>query len=332
MEIAAILTVASGDSPRRAFSLAGRTAQSESCYARLEILGASILDRTISKLHQLGIRSPKVLSGCTASDHVLPLRSPRSGTFVESWEKEVSDCVASGAETIFLIRVENYTDLDYSELLRFHRETGSALTQVYGTARSVDIAVVNAKLLRNADDLVRRALTHLIPQQKRFFYDGYVNRLGNEKDVHRLMQDGLSGTCQLRPEGKESRPGIWCGAGAEVDSTVSLEAPVFIGRGTTIGAGCVISGISSVESNCQIDCGSVIDNSLVLDGTYIGLALDVRNSVVKDKRIFHVEKNVAVDVYDSRLVGRIGRPGRFNGLMSLLRSDAQACDSEGPGI
>src|SRR5262249_36159262 len=163
-------------------------------------------------------------------------------------------------------------------------------------------------LLRNTDDLLRRVLSHLIPQQKRFRYEGYVNRLRNREELHRLMRDGLQGQCQLNPVGTQIRPGVWCGDGAEIEPTVSIEGPAFIRVRVRIAAGCRISGTSSIERDCQVDCGTVIDNSLVLPGTYIGVALDVRRSVVASARLFNLDRNIEVSVSDARLIGKSKRP------------------------
>jgi hypothetical protein len=324
VQIAAILTVATEESPQRAFSLVGRNApESNGSFGKVEILGASLLDRTLGKLQELGTLPPKVLFGRNISDHVLPSRSTRSGSFIESWEKALSDYVNAGVENILLVRVSTYSDVDYRELVRFHQETGSPLSHACCGETSLDIAMVNATFLRNADDLVRRALSHLIAQQKRFRYEGYINRLRNREDLHRLMQDGLQERCQLRPMGTQIRPNVWCAGESEIDSTVSIEGPAFLGNRTRIGLGCKIFGASSIERDCEVDCGTTIDNSLVLRGTYIGAALDVRRSVVANAKLFNLDRNVEVSISDARLIGGHKKPV---GLTALLRSEAQAGD------
>ena len=327
MQIAAILTVTAEESPGHDISLiGGNILQSNRPFAKVDILGANLLDRTLGKLRGLGTLPPTVLSGRNVSDHVLPSRSPRSGSFIDAWEKALSDYVNAGVETILLVRVGTYADVDYRELIRFHQETQSPLSHVYSNDTSLDIAVVNAAFLRNTDDLVRRALSHLIPQQKRFRYRGYVNWLRSREDLYGLMQDGLRGQCELRPVGVEVRPGAWCGEGAELDSTVMIEGLVFIGAGTKVASGCSIAGTSSIERDCEIDGGTVIDNSFVLRGTYVGMALDVKNSIVGNERIFSLDRNVEVNVSDARLIGRNTKPLAVAGLTSWFGSGVQACD------
>jgi NDP-sugar pyrophosphorylase family protein len=137
------------------------------------------------------------------------------------------------------------------------------------------------------------------------------------------MQDGLHGRCQLRPVGTQVRPGVWCAPAAEIDPTVAIQGPAFIGARTKIAGGSRISDTSSIERDCEIDCGTVIANSLVLRGTYIGVALDVRRSVVAHAKICNLDRNVEVSVPDARLIGRSKQPAApWAGLTALLRSEA----------
>jgi hypothetical protein len=326
VQIAAILTVPTAGPERRSFaSLKGKT--QDDTYANLNLLGASLLDRTLSKLQAIGTLAPTVLSDHNGCDPVLPSRSARSSIFMDAWEKAVSDYINGGAEELVLVRIGACSDVDYSELLGFHASTGSPLTQVYGADGSLDIAVVDATLLRNTDDLMRRALSHLIPRQKRFPYGGYVNRLRGPQDLHRLMQDGLQGHCGLRPVGTEIRPGVWCGDGADLDVAVTIHAPAFIGTRTRVAQGCTISGPSSIEADCHIDCATLIHESLVMQGTYVGVALDVRHGIAGNNKIFSLDRNVEVSVSDARLLGRSAKPtGLFSGLTSLLSSEAPTGD------
>jgi ADP-glucose pyrophosphorylase len=100
-----------------------------------------------------------------------------------------------------------------------------------------------------------------------------------------------------------------------------------VGTGSRVSEGCTIAGPSSIERDCHIDCATLIDGALVLQGTYVGVALDVRRAIVGDEKLFNLERNVEVTISDARLVGRSARPvGFLAGLTSLLRSQAPAGD------
>ena len=206
------------------------------------------------------------------------------------------------SDTLLLVRTGGYSDLAFEELLRFHGERGAALTQAYAADGSLDMAVVNTNFLRDVDGAYRKTLSGLISDQERFFYRGYVNRLCRPQDFHRLTEDALSGKCDLRPVGTEVGPGIWFGSGAEVDESCAIDGPAFVGAGTRIAACCNISGGSAIERDCEIDCGTTVEQSWILQETYVGLGLNVRRSIVSNQRMFHLDRKTEIAISDPRLI------------------------------
>ena len=326
MQIAAILTVAadtrrsgpsSGDS--QASVADGRAFGS---LIEIQVLGASVLERTVSKLTAAGCLPPTVLRDGTAAFEVRPAHPVRPSAFSKSWEKAVSHYLSEGVGLLFLVGIDAYIDLDYAELLRAHTESRSALTQAYGADGSLGVAIVDAELLRQVPGPKTRALSALIPQQKRFDYRGYINRLRSTHDLYRLMQDGLKRQCGLRPVGAEIQSEVWCGENALVDLSAVITGPAYIGANSLINASCKITGPSAVERNCQIDCGTLIESSLVLENTYIGAALDVHNAIASSGKLINFERNIEIRVSDGRLIGTAKTP-LLAGLSSLLWSEPQ---------
>ena len=269
----------------------------------LDVLGQNLIARALSKLRGVVTTEPVVLREGATPGPVLPARSAKANGFITAWEDAVSQYVQQRADLLLLLRVNSYNDLEYGELLQFQLERGAGLTQVYAPDGALDVALVDATLLRGTEEAYRRTLSALIPEQERFFYRGYVNRLLRPQDFRRLAEDGLHGRCDLRPLGTEVGPSIWQGPGAEVDSSAVITGPAFIGAGSRIAACCTISGGSTVERNCEIDCGSTVDQSCILQGAYVGVGLDVRHSIVASDRLFHLERNVEIKMSDRRLIG-----------------------------
>lgn len=309
MQIGAILTLAAsnGNEAASAESLKNgargrRRFISKVPNVSLDLLGKSLVDRTAAKLRQAGVEPTTVIAEGPTLAQLLPARFFVSTDSIEAWERAVSDSVRQGVQALVLLRMGAYSDLDFEELLRFHGEHGAALTQVYAPDGSLDIAVVNAESLRNVDGAYRKTLSALIPQQERFFYQGYVNRLRKPQDFRRLTEDALSGKCDLRPAGTEVGDGIWFGAGAQVDDSCVIEGPVFVGAGTRIAACCTISGGSAIERDCEIDFGTTVEQSWILQETYVGLSLSVRRSIVSNQKIFHLDRKAEIAITDSRLI------------------------------
>lgn len=325
MRIGAVITVASWEegsfsSDSRATQLLARSS------ALVDVLGKNIFDRTVSPLQGLVSAPPSMVSEGASSGHFLPSETRRRASFISAWEESVAAYVRDGVDHLLLLRVSAYHELDYRRLLEFHLETNSALTQAYAPDGSLEIALVEAAPLRNAESCLA-GVSSLIPGQRRFLFNGYVNRLRGAHDFYRLVSDGLEGVCALTPEGVEVRERVWAGAGAEIDASATIAAPAFIGAGSRVAACCTIAETTSVERNCEIDCGTTVHQSWVLPNTYVGMALTVRHSVVSDRRLFHLDRKVAVTCGDLRLVG----PRRKSGLLltkmqSLLRYESQSAD------
>ncbi len=309
MEIAAILTLAArtGSETGAADPSIGENRRRKRFLsnvpdAKLEVLGKSLLDRNISRLRGTGVAFTSVIPEGSALTQLLPTRSATSNEFISAWEKAIGEYVRQGVDTLLLLRTSTYTDLDYEELLRFHSERRAGLTQVYGADSSVDVAVVNAKLLRESGNAYRTTLSNLIPDQEHFYYQGYINRLRKPKDFRRLTEDALTGKCNLQPVGTEVGDGIWFGAGAEVDDSCVISGPAFIGSGTRLAACTSISGGSAVERNCEIDCGTTVDQSWILQETYVGLGLTVRSSIVSNQKMFNLDRKTELAINDPRLI------------------------------
>ncbi len=287
----------------RRYSRSGRGFLTASSRAYLDILGQNLLERGTAKLRHLDSVSITTISETPASTSLLPARSAKSTNFITAWESAVAGHLQEGAEQLWLMRIGSYSDLDYEGFLRFHLQQGSTLTQAYGPTGALDLALVDAECLRGTDGPYRKVLSTFISEQERFFYDGYVNPLNQPQDLRTLVEDGLAGRCGLQPVGNEVSPGVWIGAGAQVDPSVTVRGPAFIGTGSRVADGCSITGSSSIERDCEVDCGTNVDQSCLLQGVYVGVGLNVERSVVSPKKLFHLDRNVEVQIDDERLIG-----------------------------
>lgn len=329
MQIAAILTLAGrtgsdADSidPSRGENRRRKRFLSYVPDAKLEFLGKSLLDRNISRLREAGVESTSVIPEGSALTQLLPTRSAASNDFISAWEKAIGEYVRQGVDTLLLLRTSTYTDLDYKELLSFHSERRAGLTQVYGSDSSVDVAVVNANLLHESEHAYRTTLSNLISDQEHFYYQGYINRLRKPKDFRRLTEDALSGKCSCRPFGTEVGDGIWFGDGVEVDDSCVISGPAFVGSNTRMAACTSISGGSAIERNCEIDCGTTVDKSWILQETYVGLGLTVRGSIVSNQKMFNLERKTELPIHDPRLI-RPTKPFSLYAAGSMLLNKLQ---------
>jgi hypothetical protein len=299
--------------------------QETASYINFAVLGQSLLERAIAKLKQFGVARYTVISEC--SQQFLPSRGASVDASVEAWERAVAHYVAECVDLLLLVRVSAYSDLDYVQFLRFHLENQSPITQAYAGDGALDIALVDASQLRGVDGAYRKTLSALIRRQGRFVYHGYVNRLTRPQDFYKLLNDGLRGQCGLRPTGSETREWVWQGADSEIHESVAITGPAFIGEGSSIGACSTVGAGTSIERDCEVDCGTVVEESWITPNTYLGVALDVRRSIVGQSALFHLDRNVEVEIGDHHLIGAAAKSAPlFAGLGSLLWGENQAAN------
>lgn len=305
MEIGAIITVAGGEELAADSGKLKRNAHppENGCFAWCDVLGRNLVDRTISRLRDSGIESAIVIPEGEEPQHLFPSRAPSADKFLSSWEQAVSAQTTSGVTALLFIRLETYIDIDISGLLNFHFNTSSDGTQAYAQKTALEIAVVNAAGLRSGNGSMRSRLSRMLPTLRRYEFPGYLNRLRNPQDFRSLAQDGLVGRAGIVPVGKEVASGIWLGDGATVDSTARIAGPAFIGANTEVKASCRISGATTIERDCKIDYGTTVSDCSVLPQTYLGIGLRVSRAIVGRRRLFHLDRDVEVEISDKKLIG-----------------------------
>jgi NDP-sugar pyrophosphorylase family protein len=130
--------------------------------------------------------------------------------------------------------------------------------------------------------------------------------LDTAADYRRLALHGLTSLCQLKPIGKEIGPGVWIGDAARINKSARILGPAYIGAGSRLRPGVLVAGGSSVERHCDVDCGTVIENSSILPRTYLGPGLHVNQSLVNGSRLTHLGRNLEVELAETNLLGWSG--------------------------
>ncbi|HEY7098239.1 MAG TPA: NDP-sugar synthase [Terriglobales bacterium] len=313
MYIGAIVTVAGGGRMgEQALPMSARTAEPtparnsqllfDTPVAFCEVLGEPLLNRVVKRLRASGVDQVSVISE-GAKDKVTAIdQLVLGGNFWSAWDSVVSQYLHHGVEMLLLVRLGPYVEINVNEFVQFHRASASPITQAYGSGRPLDIVLVDADSLRGGDTSYRNQFSTLLPHRAHFRSQGYVNSLSKPEDFRKLVSDGLSGACAIQPVGQEVRPGVWLGSNAAVDERAHLEGPVYVGANARVGASCVISGLSSIEEGCEVDCGSSIDDCSVFPGTYVGMGLHVGHALVSGAKLFSLVRNIEVAFGDRRLI------------------------------
>ena len=113
----------------------------------------------------------------------------------------------------------------------------------------------------------------------------------------------------MRPSGQELRPGIWVDEGAEIDRRARIVAPAYIGRNSKVRADALVTRCSSIERDCCIDFGTIVEDSSILANTRLGIWLDVRHAVASGDKLMSLKHDVLLEIADPNVM-------RFNGTLA----------------
>ena len=279
--------------------------------AHADVLGASILERTGDALAQAGITNLTVIAlqpqGTTHfSAKVRYVTSSRE----ELWEdaQKIYEGLTKSCESVLVLRLDCYAEVDWKALLAHHAACTQGVTQAWaGASEPLPIFVVSRGAEKEAEFLFRRELRHprLAAGRYRVSDGQYLRWLRSAADLRELAVDALNLRCQMRPVGREVRPGIWRADHSRVDADVRLVAPVYIGKHARVRTGAVITRGSSLEHHSSVDCGTVIEDTSLLPFAAVGAGLDLANTVVGGRQVVDLERNVAVEIHDRTLVDEL---------------------------
>jgi carbonic anhydrase/acetyltransferase-like protein (isoleucine patch superfamily) len=311
MDVKAIVVVGNGE------FAGGDSGSQPECFAGLplatfDVLGKSVLARTVQRLQHFGIS--QVVTVCEQSTLAALDASTVQDCHVVCedrglWrcaENVFGDFVQQGAEVVLVIRMGPYAEIDYEEFIQFHLEQqGRATVAVDARGYRIGTVALCASRRNDAAYLFRHNMEEFRSPCKEYVFRGYINRLITPLDLRHLSVDALLQRNQLHPVGTEIRPGVWAGKSARIHPRARIVAPAYIGERAKLRASAVITRCTSVEHHAVVDCGTVIENSSVAPYTYVGAGLDVNYAVVGNGRIASLRRNVEVEIKDRRLISAV---------------------------
>ena len=312
-ELGAILVVGPQNSTPGGSELSPDTDQAivvEGSLACVEILGRSVLERTVERLCRMGVQMISVVMDEASSNlnsaFPRPLNNVRLYRTAEPWAaaaQMLGQYAESGIETAFVAGLGGYVEFDAEEMFEFHRQQRQARTRAFSGQRALDFWVMDSK--RSANDAGNLDFWAL-PATRAAAYPlrGYVNPLAHARDLRRLVVDALQGRCQLSPVGREVRPRVWLDDGAHLHRRARVVAPAYIGRASSVHEDTLITRFSNLESFCQVDYGTVIEDTSVLSNSYVGIWLDVSHAVVCGSKLLSLSRNATLNLADASMLRR----------------------------
>ena len=282
--------------------------------ATLDVLGSPLVVRVAEQLLAGGVSSVAIVSDADASCPAALRRDAARANvrFISAGGAQLwRECESifqefTDAELVIVWRMGAYAELDLGELVQAHIHQRSRVTQVCDPAgEGLGIFAISGSRRNDAAFLFRHNLQESRTPCSTYAAHGYSNRLRTAADLRRLTVDALHLRNRIHPIGREIKPGVWLGRGARIQKGARVLAPGYIGPYSLVRTSAVLTRCSVVEQHSQIDCGSMIEDSTILPFTYVGAGLDACHSIVGNRRLLSLRRNVEVEITDPRLSGMV---------------------------
>jgi NDP-sugar pyrophosphorylase family protein len=300
--------------------------------SNLELLGKPVIDHIVDRFQRFGVDSVTIVTTESA-----PVRRPRNNVNVvtvapdqlwRSAETVFNMYAQTGAEIVIAQRVGPYIEFDLDSLLHFHSGNKNRVTRVTGPGgEALQFTVIDASRRNDAAYLFRSQLLETRATGADYRFTGFFNPLQHIGAVRKLTQDALMLDCEIRPAGFEIKPGVWAGHRAEIAKDARLVAPCYIGDGAKIRPGAVITRMSCVERNAEVDIGTMVEDSSIMPLSYVGPGLDICHSVVGYSKIANLARNATVAICDPKLTAELSPSAfvrRVGGLAEAVSKAAAA--------
>jgi carbonic anhydrase/acetyltransferase-like protein (isoleucine patch superfamily) len=278
----------------------------EEAFSCVDVLGRPVIERMSDRIRLAGgalailVESGErcALPRGVAESAAIRVASDIFSAIVET----LAEFSRNGIEHAFVCSANSYAEADLLDMFYFHRAARKPVTQAFAGDGVLPLWVVDcaAAQCTNLQEMLTSRQSGSTGVS--YFIREYVIQLAHPRDLRQLAVDMLNGRCEGGPSGQEVRPGIWLDRGAELHRGARIVAPAYVGRGSKVMDGTLITRSSSIEQDCCVDCGTVIENSSLLNGTHVGIWLDVCHALVNGDRILSLERDVTVQISDPSIL------------------------------
>jgi lipopolysaccharide/colanic/teichoic acid biosynthesis glycosyltransferase len=104
---------------------------------------------------------------------------------------------------------------------------------------------------------------------------------------------------------REIESGVWLSRNVQLHPTAQVKPPVYIGENCNIGMGVRMGPYAVVGDNCVIDAKSTITDAVIFSESYVGEALELRDSLVARNRLINVRLESEVTVTEDFILGSL---------------------------
>jgi hypothetical protein len=280
----------------------------------IEVAGRSAVERMVERFAKIDAVVSVIVEGGAFAPEFRTLHENVTVQVVSDLNFEIrqklSDYSQQGIEHAFVNWANSYQETDLLDLFCFHRESRQTATPTFDREGPLALWAVDCAKAQQGpiEKLLYEARQNGASQ---YFIREYVNCLSHPRDLRRFASDMLRGQCLARPSGQEVRPGVWLDEGAEIHRRARVVAPAYVGCASKVRADALITRFSDIERDCCIDCGTVVEDSSVLANTTVGIWLDLCHAVASGNILLNLERDVLIEISDSRVLGSTNAGRKF---------------------
>lgn len=260
--------------------------------SRMPILGNYVLQSWMERVRKLGVKSLWLTSAL------------HDGSVASS---ALAGLARQGVERLLMIKLKSYAEIDLADLLRFHCESLSPVTEAHDARGQLGVSLLDHRALHATGEKPEFSSTPTDQAQPAYQFNGYAKRIVSASERQELVGDALTGACAMRPLGTQIREQVWIGEGVSLADSARVVGPTYIGARTIVRAGATIGPFASVEHDCVVDCGTTVERSTVLPYTYLAPGLLIRNGLVDGGYLEHLGWGAVADLQPAGLGSRIQR-------------------------
>jgi hypothetical protein len=270
--------------------------------ACFDILGRSITERMIERFVKVEVDVISVLVEADVTFQVPPLRGSFPNLSIQivndaqhAVTQKLREFSMNGVDRCFVQSAAAYTETDFLDLFYFHREARQIATRAFDRNGALPLWVVDTVGVRSD---IEKLLSQAGKNGASYFLRGYVHRIAHPRDLRRIAEDMLRGSCEKGATGKEVRSGLWIDEGAKVHRRARIVGPAYIGCRSKVRADTLVTRFSSIERDCCVDYGTVVENTSLLPHTHVGIWLDVCHAIASGNQLFSLGRDVGVEISD----------------------------------
>jgi NDP-sugar pyrophosphorylase family protein len=274
----------------------------------VEVAGISILERMVERFTAIGVERVSILVDEKASDRVPPFRANFTSVTIRvvrdlypAMTQELADFSQNEIGHAFIGSANAYAETDLLDLFCFHREARQAVTRTFDKTGLLDLWVVDCAKAQRGDveSFLKDAGQDGAPK---YFIREYVNRLLHLRDLRQFAVDILKRNCETGPCGEQLRPGVWVDTDAEIHRRARIVAPAYVGCASKVKADALITRFSTIERDCCVDSGTVVEDTSILANTTVGICLDLCHAIAGGNKLWNLERDVAVQILDASVM------------------------------